>query len=155
MSIGFDHVPHKIKTGSQGRSGTDQTQGIDAAATQPTYNNTASATLENINTYYLNANLTDWLYLKVGYQKMDVKTTETLDTGSAYGDISIDGRVYGLGLQNMSDNGMFFRFEVNQTEYDGGDVITSTKAQDLGTTNTVELTDISGTSARLSIGKSF
>ena len=80
----------------------------------------------------------------------DVTTTESLQTGSTYGNLGIDGVMYGIGIQQQMDNGIFFRFEANHTDLDGGKLTSQTN-----TDNVIELNDITGDSAKFSIGKSF
>jgi hypothetical protein len=150
LSIGLDHVPHEIKTGTSGRTDTTLKGLAENGGVTHHSKNTASATLKNINTLYLTANITDWLYIKAGLQEMDVISTEVLNTGSAYGNLTIDGTVIGLGVQTMTDNGFFARLEVNQTEMDGGTLVSSNNDN-----NSITLSEITGTSARFSVGKSF
>jgi hypothetical protein len=49
------------------------------------------ADFEDLNYFLFAANLTDWLYVKAGLVEVDVITKETLGTGSAYGNASLDG----------------------------------------------------------------
>lgn len=153
LTLGFDHVPHDIPTPAHSndrRDCVDKVSDADGcASTANMVSNTASAELKNINTIYFNVDITNWLYVKAGYQEMDIITTETLQTGSKYGNTSIDGHVLGLGVQQVNDNGVFFRFSVENTSLDGAK-ITAT-----ATPNSVTLDDITGTSARFSVGKSF
>ena len=153
LSVGYDYVTHDLQTGTQSRGETDL-QGKDATtstyAKSAAITNKVSATLSNINTVYAMFNVTDWLYVKAGVQEMDVKTTESLQTGSSYGDTAIDGTVLGLGLQGSTDGGMFYRIEYETVELDGVKLISTTNAD-----NSVTLDDIGGESARLSIGKTF
>ena len=51
-------------------------------------------------------------YGLVGYQEVDVSTSETLPN-STYGDVSLDGIKYGLGYK--TDN---FRFELVHSDFD-------------------------------------
>ena len=156
LSIGYDHVLHEIKTGV--RSNLRQDMRGDAIA-QTVVNqdlnifestNKASATIDNINTMYVTANITDWLYLKYGVQEMDVKTTEDLDTGSSYGNLSIDGTVMGLGITAQNDMGLGFKFEWNQTDLDGGSLVSTTN-----TDNKITLDSVEGDSYKLSVYKAF
>jgi hypothetical protein len=149
LSIGFDHVPHDIKTGKQSREEMRLTGLAEGGGATRKETNTASATLNNINTYYLTLNITDWLYVKGGMMEMDVISTETLASGNTYNDGSIDGTIFGLGIQNMTDNGMFFRAEYNQTDLDG------TTIKSTNTNNSVTISDVKGDTYRLSVGKSF
>tara|TARA_B100000780_G_C21110119_1_gene448538 strand:- start:444 stop:1124 length:681 start_codon:yes stop_codon:yes gene_type:complete len=148
LSIGFDHVPHSVKTPTESRSGTEEKRELGEATVK--YTNQASATLSNINTFYVTASLTDFLYVKAGMIEMDIKTTEELTTGSTYKDTSTDGYILGLGVETTTDNGLFARFELNQTELDGVKLQSETNVD-----NSVTLDDVSGTSARISIGKAF
>ena len=146
LSLGYDHVTHEIQTGTSSRRVTDL--GAKGLASRKGENK-ASATIDNINTVYLTANITDWLYVKAGKMSADVQTTESLVTGSKYGDSEIDGDVFGLGVQGMMDNGMFFRVEYNDISLDG-ETINSTN-----TANKINLDSVSGEAARISVGKSF
>lgn len=151
LSVGYDRVLHDLKTGTQTRN--EMTlgalpQSINGARTN--VNQKAGATLSNINTLYVTANITDWLYVKYGNTEMDVETTESLDTGSSYGNTSLDGTVIGFGIHLDGPSGLFTRFEYNDTSYDG---VTLTSASDA--TTSVKLNDVDGTSGKISIGKTF
>ena len=148
LSLGYDYVPHDIGTGTAGNT-RKNSQG---AAADPIRDeeNTVKADFENLNTFYLTANLTDWLYVKAGLVEVDVVTKETLETGSAYGNASLDGEMYGIGVATKTDNGFFARLEANWMDIDGV-TLTSTTNSD----NTVTLDGIDTASARISVGKSF
>jgi hypothetical protein len=148
LSLGYDYVPHDIGTGTAGNT-RKNSQG---AAADPIRDeeNTVKADFENLNTFYLTANLTDWLYVKAGLVEVDVVTKETLETGSAYGNASLDGEMYGIGVATKTDNGFFARLEANWMDIDGV-TLTSTTNSD----NKVTLDGIDTVSARISVGKSF
>ena len=152
LSIGYDHVPHELKSGSESRTDQDLQAKITGfgGERRATITNSVAVTLDNINTVYVLANITDWLYIKAGAQEMDIQTTESLDTGSAYANLSVDGTVLGLGVHFQTAGGMFTRFEVNETSLDGATLTSTTN-----TDNKVTLDGIDGTSARVSIGKAF
>ena len=57
----------------------------------------------------------------------------------------------GVGVSKSTDNGFFMRLEYNDYDIDGKSV-TSTKTD---SKFTATLNDVSGTTGRLSIGKSF
>ena len=113
-------------------------------------NQKVSAEFSNIDTVYATFNLTDWLYVRAGSMSMDVKTTESLGTGSTYGDTNLDGTVIGFGVEKSSDNGMFWRAEYSDTDIDGVKLISTKNA-----TTSVTLDGIDGTAYKLSIGKAF
>lgn len=149
LTIGYDHVPHDIGTGTA--TNTRQDLGAKAnAGNQETKENNVSANFENLNTLYLTLRVTDWLYLKAGTLTVDAISQESLQTGSSYGNADLDGTMYGFGINQSTDNGMFFRVEYNVMDIDGV-TLTSTTNSD----NTVTLDGIDTTSARASIGKSF
>ena len=77
---------------------------------------------------------------------VELKTDETLGTGSSYGNTSLDGTVYGVGYQKDLD-AMFVRVEGTYMDFDG---VTLT-AND----NTIHLKSLDGLTGKLSIGKSF
>ena len=64
--------------------------------------------------------------------------------------MSTDGLVFGVGIQQTMDNGIFFRAEGTQTEYDSASATSSTN-----TDNKITLDDVSGVAATFSIGKAF
>jgi hypothetical protein len=159
LSIGYDKVLHEIKTGS-----ADNTRGrgdlgacaintctvASPAVTIANAQNSASATIDNLNTMYVSVNLTDWFFVKYGTMEADVKSTEHLQTGSVYGDTSMDGTMYSAGLHFKTDSGIFTRFEVEEKEFDGFSLTSTTNSD-----NKVTLDGIDGTSYRVSIGKTF
>jgi hypothetical protein len=60
----------------------------------------------------------------------------------------------GVGLDRDLDNGMFFRAEVNYSEFDNI-VLNATTQSDDSHTNKITVKDLSGFTGALSIGKSF
>jgi len=148
LSLGYDYVPHDIGTGTAGNVRKNELSAKGDSIRDE--ENTAKASFENLNTFYLTANLTDWLYVKAGLVEVDVVTKETLETGSAYGNASLDGEMYGIGVATKTDNGFFARLEANWMDIDGV-TLTSTTNSD----NKVTLDGIDTASARISVGKSF
>ena len=157
INVGYDQVLHEIKTGSASGVRSDL-KGcvintctiVSPAITDSKANNQASATIDNINTLYVSVNLTDWLYVKAGNITSDVTSTEKLSTGSVYGDTTMDGSMYGAGIHFKTDSGVFTRFEVSETTFDGFTLKASNN-----TDNSVTLDDITSTSYKVSIGKTF
>ena len=96
-------------------------------------------------TLYANYYVNDSFYLHLGYVDVDINTNESLDTGSKYGNASINGIQYGFGLQ-MTDN---VRFEAAYTDYDNVS-ITSSVARTGVTTNNKISADLDTTQLKLS-----
>ena len=91
-------------------------------------------------------------FLKVGYVTADIETTENLDTGTTYGNKSVDGTMVSLGFDRDMPNGAFIRAELAYTDYDNITLRGSTDTD--GVTNLVNA-DVDATSLRLSVGKAF
>lgn len=146
LTIGLDYVPSALD------SETSETVRMDKTTTdtQTAKTNTVKVAFEDLTTLYVALNITESFYVKAGMAKVDVITKETLATGSAYGDTTLDASVFGLGFNNSFDNGMFVRVEGTYMDFDNAKLVSSTNAD-----NTVELNNLEGASGKISIGKSF
>jgi hypothetical protein len=146
FAIGVDYVPSALE------SETSQTENRDKTTTdtQTVQTQKVQVDFEDLTTIYLAVNLTDNLYAKVGHMSVDVNTNETLGTGSKYGNTSLDGTLVALGWNTGFGNNMFVRVEGNYMQFDGASLTSSTNSD-----NKIELTDLNGASAKLSVGKSF
>ena len=146
INIGYSHVPHELKSGTKANVRTDQDEdNLDSDVT-----NAISADISNYDTLYVSVNIFDWLYVKAGTVDLDVKTTENLQTGSAYPNTSLSGDILGLGVHHQSESGFFGRIEYLETSI-GGTTLTSTTNAD----NTVTLKDMNGDTLSVSFGKAF
>ena len=152
LSVGYDHVIHKIQTGTTGRTDIDGDLQAKTNGNHIRYQgtNSVAATIDNINTVYAIVNITDWLFVRAGVIEADITTEESLHTGSDYGNTSVDGTVYGAGLAFQTETGFFMRAELNETSLDGVTLTSTTNAD-----NSVTLDGIDGTTARISVGKAF
>ena len=146
FAIGVDYVPSALE------SETAQVERRDIVTTNTATvrTNKVQVDFEDLTTLYVTANLTDNLYAKVGYMSVDVNTNETLGTGSKYGNTSLDGTLVALGWNTGFGNNLFLRVEGNYMTFDGASLTSSSNAD-----NKIELTDLNGASAKLSVGKSF
>ena len=104
--VGLDWVPMDIELGSGERTDADAENASDDDGTRK-----ASADIENLFTLYTHIPVGP-MYLLLGYHDADITTTETLPT-STYGNASVNGLQYGLGIK--SDN---MRFEVAYSDFD-------------------------------------
>tara|TARA_B110000444_G_C18734760_1_gene545063 strand:- start:475 stop:1122 length:648 start_codon:yes stop_codon:yes gene_type:complete len=141
LSIGVDYVPYALESETTEDSKTDGGS---------TVTNKVQVDFEDLLTFYASLNITENLYVKAGVAQVDVNTNELLGTGSAYGNTSLDGTVYGIGYNYDTDNGMFFRVEGNVMEFDASS-LTSTSNSD----NKIDMSEINGASGKISIGRSF
>ena len=147
LTVGFDHVPHDIGTGMASNVKADLK---GKSTTSQSVNNSVKAEFSDLNTLYLTLRITDFLYLKGGSVSVDATSQEELGTGSSYGNASLDGEVYGIGLNHTADNGMFLRAEYNVMDIDGVTLTSTTNSA-----NTVTLNGIDTESLKASIGRSF
>ncbi len=152
IAIGFDNIAHDLDLGTQSNH---RAASLGAAgATVAAGNNSLTAEITGFETIYATLNITDWLYVKGGSVTVDVSTeyTQNGTKQSSYGDShSLDGSVYGFGVEKSTDNGFFMRLEYNSYDIDGKSVA-STKTD---SKFTAALQDVSGDTGRISIGKSF
>jgi len=141
FALGFDYVPMTAESESteniQSDGGSNKT-------------NTVQVDFENLMTLYGTVSLTENVYVKAGYSEVDVVTNESLGTGGAYGDTSLEGYVLGIGYNANLDSGTFLRLEANYMDFDGA---TLTNTAD--STKSVSADGFDGYGARISVGKSF
>ena len=152
ISIGYDNIVHDLDLGTQSNSREKSLKAKAADATRSSLNHTLEAEVTGFETLYAVVNLTDWLYVKGGSVTVDVTTKFTgTETSSYPTGHSLDGTVFGFGVEKSSDNGMFFRLEYNDYDIDGKSVANA------GTDSvfTATLNDVTGSTGRVSIGKAF
>ena len=144
--IGFDYVPTPFESDTVETAKQDDQTANPAAAVKTVATNTVQVDLEDLYTIYVGLNVTENAYIKAGITSMDVITNESLGTGSAYGNTSLDGSMIGVGYHKDFDS-MFVRVEGNYMNFDG----VSLTAND----NTIRLKSLDGITGKVSIGKSF
>ena len=147
VSVGIDYVPSSLSTETAESIRRDKTTGAPAGAAKT---QSVKVDLEDLTTIYLAVNLTENFYVKAGMMEVDVITKESLGTGGAYGNTSLDGTVLGMGYNKDLTNGMFVRAEGTYMDIDG--VVLNSSA---GETKSIKITDVGGASGKISIGKSF
>jgi len=147
IAFGVDYIPMDADVSDKTHSRVEHETSVTGTATETTTSRTqtAAAELSDHITLYANFYLNDAIYLHLGHASVDLETNESLDTGSKYGNVNIDGIQYGFGFQ-MTDN---FRLEAAHTDYD--DVsITSSVARTGVTTNNKISADLDTTQVKLS-----
>tara|TARA_B100001250_G_scaffold83416_1_gene68801 strand:+ start:1144 stop:1779 length:636 start_codon:yes stop_codon:yes gene_type:complete len=144
IGIGASYVPYDIEgeTVENNRDG----ETIDTGTTR------VNVDIADLTTVYLTIDLADTgAYLKVGGSTADVITNEVMATGTTYPNETLTGAQVSLGLSK--DLGMLsVRAELGYHEYE--DLKAKGKGGD-GDQNTVEIHDISGPRAQISLVKSF
>jgi len=64
----------------------------------------AQASIENYMNYYVEIPLASALYAKAGFSQLDVITEEDADHEGSYGNATLDGTNFGIGLKGMTGN---------------------------------------------------
>jgi len=92
------------------------------------------------------------IFVKYGFINADVNTNESLATGSKYGDATLEGHFWGIGLEKeIRDGSLFLRTEAQKSSFDA--IRLTSTGSDI--TNKIDLDDIEGMNYTLSIGKNF
>jgi hypothetical protein len=145
FAIGVDYVSDVFSTDTVETQMTDKrTENSDTATSGV---NSVQVDFEDLTTLYATFNVTDTLYVKAGMSSVEVITNESLNTGSSYGNTTIDGSSIGIGYNMDMDNGLFVRAEGNYMSFDGASLTSND--------NTIKLKNLDGVTATLSVGKSF
>ena len=148
LGIGIDFIPSEAELGSRSKTKVD-IDTDDKADNGGT--NKASAEVSGHQTIYLRIPVKA-AFLKVGYVSADIETTESLETGTTYGNKSVNGTMVSIGFDKDLPKGAFLRAELAYTDYD--DITLTGSADTDGVSNKVDA-DVDATSLRLSIGKAF
>ena len=144
IAIGLDYVPGEAELGSGTGSNDDaETSGA----------NKASAELSGHATLYALVPFgSKGTYIKGGIASATVDTTETLATGTTYGNEDVYGIMVGVGFQKNGSNGLFFRAEGTYTDYE--DVKLNGSLDSDSVRNTVDA-DVDAKAFSISVGKAF
>ena len=154
FTVGIDYVPMALESESADTQKVETTVGTSNTAS--TVQQKVQVDLEDYTTFYAMLNVTENFYLKAGWSKVDVITNETLGTGAAYGNASLDGETFGFGYNKVFNNSGFIRAEAAYAVFDGVTLTSTTANITAGQTdNIVQLHNLIGATAKISIGKSF
>ena len=144
FALGIDYTPADQELGS-GTGDDDDTESSGA--------NKASAELTGHMTIYgLLPFGSSGAYLKGGLARASIDTTESLATGTTYGNADVNGIIVGLGFERDTDNGAFLRMEGTYTNYE--DVKFNGSLDGDSVRNVVDA-DVDALAIRIAIGKAF
>jgi len=151
--FGMEHIPITAVLGEAKTTRGDKLKGTADAA--PNVDQIVQAEVENHNTWYIETpgyglSEGNGIYLMAGFTEFDIITNETLGTGAAYPDVTVDGTTWGLGVKQKFDSGLFLKAIATYTDYD--DISISSTGSDAVTTITA---DLESTAAKLSMGYNF
>ena len=145
FGLGIEHVPGSADIGTGSRADDDA---------ETANGNKASAEIDGLTSLYAIKTFDNGLFLKAGITQTDVVTKETLNTGSTYGNKSVDGKLIGVGIHKVRDTGVFFRASAEYTAYDTITLTSGVADAVTGTTNKVDA-DVDTMALKISIGKAF
>ena len=145
FAIGYDHTPNVLSTDTAETHKNDQRTEKSEASTNST--NKVQVDFDEMNQFYVSALITENMYVRAGVLTVDVVTNENLETGSSYGNTSLDGTAVGIGYHKELDNTLFFRVEGQYMQFDG----VTLSSND----NTLKLKNLDGVTGSISIGKAF
>ena len=120
FAVGLDYVPMSMD--SETTENTQKQLGTDKI-------NKVNVSFSDMTTVYATVRSSAGVYVKLGYVEVDVETNETLATGGAYGDTTLEGMVAGIGYNHDLDTGMFVRIEGNIMEFDDVKLTNSNDSQ--------------------------
>ncbi len=134
LSVGLDYIPMDADVSDKTKKRTDTETSVSGTvnSTTTSRSQTAQAELTDHITLYANYNLGSY-YVKAGIAQVTLNTTESLATGSKYGNVDINGAVLGLGTQTGNH-----RFELVYTDYEDISLTSSVTRTDVSTANKIE-----------------
>ena len=134
FSLGLDYIPLDADVSNKTKKRTDTETSVSGTATQTTTSRTQQAQAEITDhiTLYATMALTDTFYLKGGMAQFTLNTEESLGTGSKYGNVDVDGFVYGCGFTDGNS-----RLELAYTDYDSINLTSTVARTDVTTNNKI------------------
>ena len=148
MTVGAELAVDDISTPNNTNAKVDKRTGAGSGSLST---NTAKATFSDKTTYYIQARMLGGLYTKIMYHNVNVVTEESLATGGAYGDATVEGLGLGIGYQyDLEDLGVFVRAEVSASGYED---VKAINTNDVDKTITVD--SMYGAEGSIRIGKTF
>ena len=150
LTLGLDYVPVEAEIGSSTNARTDTD--VDDASDTAGDNKAAAELTGHFTAYVLAPVGGNGAYLKGGIALATIETTESLATGTTYGNEDVYGMLIGAGFNRDLDNGMFLRTEATYTDYE--DVSFTGSADSDSVRNKIEA-EVDALAFRISIGKAF
>ena len=134
LSVGLDYIPMDADVSDDVKQRSDTETSVTGTVNSTTTSRTqkAQAELTDHITLYANYDLGVY-YVKAGVAQVTINTTESLGTGSTYGNVDIYGGVFGIGAGD--DN---HRFELVYTDYEDISITSGVTRTDVSTANKIE-----------------
>ena len=146
VTFGVRYTPGSADVSDKVFTRTDAASPVVADGDNGTYK--AQAQVENYINYYLDIPLFSSVYVKAGWAQIDVKTQEsaTSTTIGSYGDATLDGINYGLGVKG-EDGNIIWKLAYEVTNFDTLNLTSSTS-------NKIKA-DLDTSEVNLSVGYKF
>ena len=127
VTFGIRYTPGSADVSDKVHSRTDTSTGADVASEADTGTYKAQAQVEKYINYYLDIPLFSSVYVKAGWAQIDVKTQEsaTSTTIGSYGDATLDGINYGIGVKGENGN-VIWKLAYEATNFDTLNLTSST-----------------------------
>ena len=154
VTLGIDYVPWDADISDSTKTRTDTETSVTSTATETTTSRTQSAQAEVTDHLTAYIEVGNKAYLKAGLVQVTVNTQESLGTGSAYGNVDLDGTLVGVGIRGDFGDSMFYKLEGTYTDYDSLN-LSSTVARTGVTTNNKISADLDVTQIKLGLGVKF
>ena len=134
LSVGLDYIPLDADVSSKTKTRTDTETSVSGTVTETTTSRSqkAQAELTDHITLYANYNLGSY-FVKGGIAQVTLNTTESLATGSTYGNVDINGYLIGIGTESGNS-----RFELVYTDYEDISITSGVTRTDVSTANKIE-----------------
>ena len=146
IGVGLSYVPEGIETPT---NSSEQVQITNATSSTET----VKAEFKDLTTLYAIARLPVWgIYLKAGISQVDVDVTET-NASANYKDTDTDGYTIGIGIEKDL-GGVGIRAEITGHEFDDVNANNGSGAG-VADANVIDVTDLIGATATISIVKNF
>jgi hypothetical protein len=153
LTVGFDYTSLSEDTEVQSRTDNAANEAEGISSTGNTGTSTIQASFENIVTAYAELNLIGGMFVTMGHMQMDINTKENLHTESSYGNITIDGTMYGVGHKSNFD-GWYLKTSAVVTDWDDFTILAASSSSGTANGNKVD-GKINGVMAKVSIAKTF
>ena len=115
MTPGSADVSDKLKTRTDTSTAAAKA-GTTALDLGGTYS--VNAAVDGFVNTYVEIPVYGMLYVKAGLSSLDVTTNETTASGSSYGDTSLDGDNYGVGLKGKFGGNLIWKAFYEETDFD-------------------------------------
>jgi opacity protein-like surface antigen len=143
--LGLEYIPSNAEFVNKSATQTNIT---DENSTTESKTQVVKGEFKNHLTLYVEKDLINKVFLKAGVSHVDIKSLESVGTGSKYPDDDIFGYTIGLGYRHSFDNGLLLKAQYEYTDYD------TISLQSTNTSNKVS-GDLESQGAKISLGYQF